>query len=160
MGKQGICKQWRRAAWVDLFWDRISSITNENKKFCAHGSVHRESTLKCSNKMTLFVQYFIPCKQPYMFRVKQSPIIRSSNKHLVVTDNMWPSVVVSSDSSTTTAGHLLFVTTRCCKYSLFELLMMGECFTRNMLSCLQGIKYCTKSVILLEHFKVENKKNF
>jgi hypothetical protein len=25
-----------------------------------------------------------------------------------------------------------FVTTRCCNYSLFELLMMGECFTRNM----------------------------
>jgi hypothetical protein len=25
----------------------------------------------------------------------------------------------------------LFVTTRCCNYSLFELLMMGECFTRN-----------------------------
>jgi hypothetical protein len=31
---------------------------------------------------------------------------------------------------------------------------MGECFTRNMQSCLQGIKYCTKSVILLEHFYV------
>jgi hypothetical protein len=30
--------------------------------------------------MTLFVQYFIPYKQFYMFRVKHSPIIRSSNK--------------------------------------------------------------------------------
>jgi hypothetical protein len=29
---------------------------------------------------TFFVQYFIPCKQLYMFRVKHSPIIRSSNK--------------------------------------------------------------------------------
>jgi hypothetical protein len=29
---------------------------------------------------TFFVQYFIPCKRLYMFRVKHSPIIRSSNK--------------------------------------------------------------------------------
>jgi hypothetical protein len=29
---------------------------------------------------TFFVQYFIPCKQLYMFRVKYSPIIRTSNK--------------------------------------------------------------------------------
>jgi hypothetical protein len=36
--------------------------------------------LKYSNKMTLFVQYFIPCKQLYVLRVKHSPIIRSSNK--------------------------------------------------------------------------------
>jgi hypothetical protein len=64
------------------------------REFYAHGSVHRESTLKCSNNMTLFVQY--------------------------------------SDSSTTTAGRVLFFTTRCCNYSLFKLLMMGECFTRNM----------------------------
>jgi hypothetical protein len=27
-----------------------------------------------------FVQYFIPCKQLYMFPVKRSPIIRSTNK--------------------------------------------------------------------------------
>jgi hypothetical protein len=40
--------------------------------FYAHGSVHRESTIKCSNKMTLFVQYFIPYKQLYMFRVNVS----------------------------------------------------------------------------------------
>jgi hypothetical protein len=38
------------------------------------------SSFKCSNKMTLFVQYFIPSKQLYMFRVKHSSIIRSSNK--------------------------------------------------------------------------------
>jgi hypothetical protein len=37
-----------------------------------------------------------------------------------------------SDSPTTTEGHRLFATTRCCNYSLLELLMMGECFTRNM----------------------------
>jgi hypothetical protein len=30
--------------------------------FNAHGSMHCESTLKCPNKMTLFVQHFIPCK--------------------------------------------------------------------------------------------------
>jgi hypothetical protein len=59
---------------------------------------------------------------------------------------------VSSDSPTTTEGHRLSVTTRCCNYSLFELLMMGERFTRNMQSRLQGIKYCTKSAILLENF--------
>jgi hypothetical protein len=47
-------------------------------------------------------------------------------------------------SSTTTAGRILFVTTRWCNYSLFELLIIGECFTRNIKSCLQGIKYCTK----------------
>jgi hypothetical protein len=48
---------------------------------------------------------------------------------------------------------ILSLTTRCCNYSLFELLMVGECFTRNMYSRLQGIKYCTKkSAILLEHF--------
>jgi hypothetical protein len=48
--------------------------------------------------MTLFVQYFIPCKQLYMFQTKHSPIIRSSNKlylqHLVVTNSMRPAVVV------------------------------------------------------------------
>jgi hypothetical protein len=29
---------------------------------------------------TFFIQYFIPCKRLYMFRVKHSPIIRRSNK--------------------------------------------------------------------------------
>jgi hypothetical protein len=67
--------------------------------------------------MTLFLySIFIPCKQLYMFRVKNSQIIRSSR----------------SDSPTTTEGHILAVITRCCNYSLFELLMMGECFTRNI----------------------------
>jgi hypothetical protein len=42
---------------------------------------------------TSFVQYFIPCKRLYMFRVKHSPIIiRSSNKlylqYLVVTNRL------------------------------------------------------------------------
>jgi hypothetical protein len=45
------------------------------------------------------VQYFIiSCKSRYMFRVKQSPIIRSSIKlylqHLVLTNRVWPAVVV------------------------------------------------------------------
>jgi hypothetical protein len=39
----------------------------------------------------------------------------------------------------------LFVNTICCKYSLIELLMMGESCTRNMYSDLQQIiKYCTR----------------
>jgi hypothetical protein len=86
--------------------------------------------------MTL-VHCFISCKLLYMFRVKHSPIIRSSIKlylqHLVLTNSVGPAVVVDeSDSSTKTAGPTLSVNTRCCKYSLIELLMMGECFTRNM----------------------------
>jgi hypothetical protein len=76
----------------------LSPVQGNNFEFYSHGSVHRESTLECSNKMPLFVQYFIPCKQLYMFRVKHSHIIRSSSKmslqHLVVTNSMWPSVVV------------------------------------------------------------------
>jgi hypothetical protein len=77
------------------------------------------------------VQYFIiSCKSLYMFRVRNSPIIRSSIKlylqHLVLTNWM------SRNSSTTTAGHTLFVNTRCCKYNLIERLMMGEFLTRNM----------------------------
>jgi hypothetical protein len=35
---------------------------------------------KYSKKMALFVQYFISCKQLYIFRVKHSPVIRSLNK--------------------------------------------------------------------------------
>jgi hypothetical protein len=54
--------------------------------------------------------------------------------------------VSGSDSPTTSDVHRLFAATRCCNYSLFELLMMGESFTRNMHSRLQGIKYCTKKV--------------
>jgi hypothetical protein len=50
----------------------------------------------------------------YMFRVDKSEL-----------------VATSSDSSTTTDGHTLFINTRCCKYSLIELLMMGDCFTQN-----------------------------
>jgi hypothetical protein len=61
--------------------------------------------------------------------------------------------VFYSDSPMKMEGHILSVTTRCCNYSLLELLMMGEYFTRNMYSGLQGIKYCTKSAILLEHLK-------
>jgi hypothetical protein len=78
--------------------------------------------------MTLFVQYFIPRKQLYVLRGKHSPITRSRNKlqlqHLVVTNSMRPAVVVDESE--------LFVTTRCCNYSLFVLLMMGECLPRNV----------------------------
>jgi hypothetical protein len=75
------------------------------------------------------VQYFIiSCKSLYMFRVKQSPIIRSSIKlymqHLVLTN--WQFRLIHHD------GRPHTVNTRCCKYSLIKLLMMGECFTRNM----------------------------
>jgi hypothetical protein len=137
-GKMKICAfRYVRKIAKGYYYLKLLNRFSKNK-FCAHGSVHRKSTLKCS-KMTLFVRYFVPCEQLYMFRVKHSPIIRSSNKlslHLVVTN--------SSDSSKKTAGHILSVTTRCSNYSLFELLMTGECFTRNMYSCLQEIKYCTK----------------
>jgi hypothetical protein len=45
------------------------------------------------------VQYFIiSCKSLYVFRVKHSPIISSSIKlylqHLVLTNRVWPAVVV------------------------------------------------------------------
>jgi hypothetical protein len=102
------------------------------------------------------VQYFIiSCKSLYMFRVKHSTIIRSSIKlylqHLVLTNRAWPAVVVDEFRLT---GHRLFVNTRCCKYSLIELLMMVESFTRNMyVQRLAGNnKILYKSVILLEFF--------
>jgi hypothetical protein len=37
----------------------------------------------------------------------------------------------ANDPPTTTEGHRLFATTRCCNYSLFELLMMGESFAHD-----------------------------
>jgi hypothetical protein len=61
---------------------------------------------------------------------------------------------IYSDSSTTTAGHTLFVNTICCKYSSIELLMMGECFTRNMKSILQEIKHCTRVSSCWNFFKI------
>jgi hypothetical protein len=36
--------------------------------------------LKMFQQDGTFVHYFIPCRQLYIFRVKHSPIIRSSNK--------------------------------------------------------------------------------
>jgi hypothetical protein len=57
--------------------------------------------------MTLFAQYFIPCKQFYMFRVKHSPIIRSTKKlelqHLLVTNSMRPADVVDESEPVPTA---------------------------------------------------------
>jgi hypothetical protein len=48
--------------------------------------------------MTLLYSIFISCKLLYMFRVKQSPIIRSSIKldlqHQVLTNSVWQAVVV------------------------------------------------------------------
>jgi hypothetical protein len=47
--------------------------------------------------MTLLYSIFISCELLYMFRVKHSPIIRSSIKlylqHLVLTDRVWPAVI-------------------------------------------------------------------
>jgi hypothetical protein len=68
-------------------------------KFYAHHSVHRESIPKKFQQDDTLVQYFIiSCKSLYMFRVKQSPVIRSSIKlylqHLVFTNRVWPAVVV------------------------------------------------------------------
>jgi hypothetical protein len=63
-----------------------------------------------------------------------------------------------SDSSTMTAGHTLFINTRCCKYSLIELLMMGDCATRNTQRDLQElIKYCTRVSSCWNFFGRENK---
>jgi hypothetical protein len=80
----------------------------DKRNFYVHESVHREPTLKYSNKMTLFVQYIILCKRLYIFRVKHSPIIRSSNKlylqHLVVTDSMRPAVAVGESESRDLVG--------------------------------------------------------
>jgi hypothetical protein len=64
----------------------------------AHHSVHRESILKKFQQDDTLVQYFIiSCKSLYMFRVKHSPIIRSSIKlylqYLVLTNRVWPAVV-------------------------------------------------------------------
>jgi hypothetical protein len=88
----------------------------------------------------IFVQYFIPCKRLYMI-------------HDARTDEHKIHRCQTGKRSLPVQNPLQFVTTRCCNYSLFELLMIGECFTRNMYSLLQGIKYCTKkSVILLEYF--------
>jgi hypothetical protein len=102
----------------------------EEVKFYAHHSVHRESIPKKFQRDDTLVQYFIIyCKSLYMFRVKHSPIIRSSIKLYLqhLTNRVWPAVVVDDDD-----GRPQSVNTRCCKYSLIELLMMGECFTRNM----------------------------
>jgi hypothetical protein len=53
--------------------------------------------------------------------------------------------LLASGIRTTTAGHTLFINTRCCEYSLIELLMMGVGYARNMYSDWQEIiKYCTK----------------
>jgi hypothetical protein len=87
------------------------------REFYVHHSVHRESIPKKFQKDDTLVQYFIiSCKSLYMFRVKHSPIIRSSIKlylqHLVLKNRVWPAVVVDE--------------------SEFKLLVMGECFTRNM----------------------------
>jgi hypothetical protein len=65
----------------------------------AHYSVHRESIPKKFQQDDTLVQYFIiSCKSLYMFRVKHTPIIRSSIKlylqHLVLTNSVWPAVVV------------------------------------------------------------------
>jgi hypothetical protein len=64
--------------------------------FYAHHSVHRESNPKKFQQDDTLVQYFInSCKSLYVFRVKQSPIIRSSIKlylqNLVLTECGLPS---------------------------------------------------------------------
>jgi hypothetical protein len=67
--------------------------------FYVHHSVHREAIPKKFQQDDTLVQYFInSCKSLYMFRVKQSPIIRSSIKlylqHLVFINRVWLAVVV------------------------------------------------------------------
>jgi hypothetical protein len=59
----------------------LSKTLRNIHEFYVHLSVHRESIFKnVPTGWHFFVQYFIPCKRLYMFRVKHSPIIRSSNK--------------------------------------------------------------------------------
>jgi hypothetical protein len=97
--------------------ERRTHETNINVFFARH-PVHRKSIFKKVPTRWHFVHFFISCKLLYMFRVKHSPIIRSSIElylqHLVLT-----------------AGHKLFVNTRCCKCSSIELLMMGACRRRG-----------------------------
>jgi hypothetical protein len=112
---------------------RHSTVRTQSQgKFYVHHSVHCESIPKEFQQDDTLVQYFInSCNSLYMFRVKQSPIIRSSIKlylqHLVLINRVWPAVVVDESELGT-----LFINTRCSKYSLIELLMMGDSFTQNM----------------------------
>jgi hypothetical protein len=73
--------------------------------FYAHHSAQRESIPKKFQQDDTLVQYFIiSCKSLYMFRAKHSPIIRSSIKlylqHLVLTNRVWPAVVVDESEMT------------------------------------------------------------
>jgi hypothetical protein len=47
-------------------------------------------------------------------------------------ESVFKNVPARTDSPMTTEGRILFATTRCCNYSFFEFLMMGEYFTQNM----------------------------
>jgi hypothetical protein len=62
--------------------------------------------------MTLLYSIFISCKSLYMFRVKHSPIIRSSIKlylqHLVLTNRVWPVVVVDESEQDSNADHCYY----------------------------------------------------
>jgi hypothetical protein len=99
-------------------------------EFYAHHSMHRESILKKFQQDDTLVQCFISCKLLYIFRVKYSPIIRSSIKlylqHLVLTNSVWPAVVVDESD--------------------------GWIFDPKYVEQLAGNKTLYKSVILLEPF--------
>ena len=93
--------------------------------------------------MRLYTGLLYFYKQLYMFRVILSPIIRSTRKlylqHLALDEPcLLPSSdVEESDSSTTADGRKYGLTNaRCCNYSLYVLLMMGE------VSSLQEIINC------------------
>jgi hypothetical protein len=66
-----------KTCWTSVFRRGVNEI---RAKFYVHHSVHRESITKKFQLDDTLVQYFInSCKSLYMFRAKQSPIIRSSN---------------------------------------------------------------------------------
>jgi hypothetical protein len=76
---------------------------------------------------TLYSILLFPVSRSTCFGLNPRP---SSGARLNCIHSIW-SWTVSSDSSTTTARHTLF-NTRCCEYSLIELLMMGVGYARNI----------------------------
>jgi hypothetical protein len=84
------------------------------------------------------VQYFISCKSLYMFRVKHSPIIRSSIKlylqHLVLTDSVWPAVVMDESELLAGINKILYK-------SVILLEIFWNWFTMHGLMSIKNIRY-------------------
>jgi len=95
-------------------------------KLDVHKSVHRDTTMKITNKMHYIDQFIIPSRL-YMFRAMFSPIIRSTWLYLQYL------VVFTQAAAGWQPAAALVNTTRYCKYSQV-LLMMSENIARNMWS--------------------------